>query len=84
MKNVFKVAGVAAALAVVGTSVYMMNNKQARTQVGKKMVKAMDGAEAMIAKKMNQFGNFIQTIFFDKFFKLFIVYLFWVTYESVY
>ena len=29
MKNVFKVAGVAAALAVVGTSVYMMNNKQA-------------------------------------------------------
>ena len=53
MKNVFKVAGAAAALAVVGTSVYMMNNKQARTQVGKKMVKAMDGAEAMIAKKMN-------------------------------
>ena len=53
MKNVFKVAGMAAALAVVGTSVYMMNNKQARTQVGKKMVKAMDGAEAMIAKKMN-------------------------------
>ena len=53
MKNVFNVAGVAAALAVVGTSVYMRNNKQARPQVGKKMVKAMDGAEAMIAKKMN-------------------------------
>ena len=54
MKNVFKVAGVAAALALVGGSMYVMNNQKARTQIGKKMVKAMDGAEAMIAKKMNQ------------------------------
>lgn len=53
MKSFFKVAGMAAALALVGGSVYMLNNKQARSQVGKKMVKAMDGAEAMISKKMN-------------------------------
>ena len=53
MKNVFKVAGVAAALALVGGSVYVMNNQKARTKKKKKMVKAMDGAEAMIAKKMN-------------------------------
>lgn len=53
MKNMMKVAGVAAALALVGTSVYVMSNKQARKTTGKKMLKAMDGAENMIAKKMN-------------------------------
>lgn len=53
MKNMFKVAGAITALALVGGGVYLMNNKNARTNVGKKMVKAMDGAENMIAKKMN-------------------------------
>lgn len=53
MKNAFKIAGVAAALALAGTSVYLMNNKEARKQTGKKMLKAMDNAEGMIAKKMN-------------------------------
>ena len=53
MKNMFKVAGAITALALVGSGVYLMNNKNARTNVGKKMVKAMDGAENMIAKKMN-------------------------------
>lgn len=53
MKNMFKVAGAITALALVGGGVYLMNNKNARTNVGKKMVKAMDGAENMITKKMN-------------------------------
>ena len=53
MKNMFKVMGVVTALALVGGGVYLMNNKNARTTVGKKVTKAMDNAENMIAKKMN-------------------------------
>lgn len=53
MKNMFKVMGVATALALVGGGVYLMNNKSARSTVGKKMTKAMDSAENMISKKMN-------------------------------
>ena len=53
MKNVFKVVGIGAAAALVGGAVYMMSNKDARKQTGKKMLKALDGAEAMIAKKIN-------------------------------
>lgn len=53
MKNMFKITAVATTLALVGGGLYLMNNKNARTTVGKKMTKAMDNAENMIAKKMN-------------------------------
>lgn len=53
MKNMFKVVGAISALALLGGGVYLMNNNNARANVGKKMVKAMDSAENMIAKKMN-------------------------------
>mgnify|MGYP003225999715 CR=1 FL=1 len=51
MKNFLKVAGALSVVGLVGGSVYMMmNNKQT---AGKKVLKAMDNAESMIAKKMN-------------------------------
>lgn len=53
MKNMVKVTAVATALALVAGGAYLMNNKNARTTVGKKVAKAMDNAENMIAKKMN-------------------------------
>ncbi len=53
MKNMVKIAGAAAALALVGGGIYLMNNQNAKNQVGKKMVEAMDSAEEMIAKKIN-------------------------------
>ena len=48
-----KVAGALAAVALASASVYVLSNKDVRKQTGKKMLKAMDGAENMIAKKMN-------------------------------
>lgn len=48
-----KVAAGIGAIALVSASVYALSNKDMRKQTGKKMLKAMDGAENMIAKKMN-------------------------------
>ncbi len=53
MKSVLKIVGTAAALAVVGGSVYLMQNQNAKKQIGKKVLKTMDSAEAMVAKKTN-------------------------------
>ena len=53
MKNVLKVAGAAAALALVGGSVYLMQYVNAKKQMGKKVLKTRDSAEAMVAKKTN-------------------------------
>lgn len=39
--------------AVVGGGAYLMNNQKARQKTGKAMLKAMNNAEDMIAKKMN-------------------------------
>ena len=54
LKNFLKVAGALSVVGLVGGSVYMMmNNKNMRQTAGKKVLKAMDNAEGMIAKKMN-------------------------------
>lgn len=53
MKNFLKVAGALSIVGLVGGSVYMMNNKNMKQTAGKKVLKAMDNAESMIAKKMN-------------------------------
>lgn len=53
LKSVLKIVGTAAALAVVGGSVYLMQNQNAKKQIGKKVLKTMDSAEAMVAKKTN-------------------------------
>ena len=53
LKNMMKLAGVAAAMGLVGGSIYVMQNKDVKRQVGKKTIKAMNSAEDMIAKKMN-------------------------------
>lgn len=52
MKNMLKAAAVGAAMAFVGTSAYMLGNDKLRKKTGKKVIKAMDNAEEMIAKKM--------------------------------
>lgn len=53
MKNMFKYAGVAAGVALVGASIYVMKNDSMKKKAGKKVLKAMDSAENMIAKKIN-------------------------------
>lgn len=54
MKNFLKVAGALSVVGLVGGSVYMMmNNKNMKQTAGKKVLKAMDNAESMNAKKMN-------------------------------
>ena len=52
MKSMFKAAAIAASLAFVGTSAYMLGNDKLRKKTGKKVIKAMDNAEEMIARKM--------------------------------
>lgn len=54
MKNLMKnVALMGITAAAVGGGVYLMNNQKLRQKTGKAMLKAMDNAEDMIAKKMN-------------------------------
>lgn len=53
MKNMLKFAGIAAGMALVGASVYVMQNDTMKKKAGKKVLKAMDSAEDMIAKKIN-------------------------------
>ena len=53
MKQMLKIMAISGAVAAVGGGVYLMQNKNARKKTGKTMLKAMDSAEDMIAKKMN-------------------------------
>ncbi len=53
MKNFLKVAGALSIVGLIGGSVYMMQNQSMKKTAGKKVLKAMDNAENMIAKKMN-------------------------------
>lgn len=53
MKNFLKVAGALSIVGLIGGSVYMMQNQSMKKSAGKKVLKAMDNAENMIAKKMN-------------------------------
>ena len=53
MKQMLKIMAISGAVAAIGGGVYLMQNKNARKKTGKTMLKAMDSAEAMIAKKMN-------------------------------
>lgn len=53
MKNFLKVAGALSVVGLVGGSLYMMQNQNMKKAAGKKVLKAMDNAESMIAKKMN-------------------------------
>ena len=53
MKNFLKVAGALSIVGLIGGSVYMMQNQSMKKSTGKKVLKAMDNAENMIAKKMN-------------------------------
>ncbi len=53
MKNFLKVAGAITALGLIGGSVYMMQNQSARRSTGKKVLKVMNSAEDVVAKKMN-------------------------------
>lgn len=53
MKNTLMAITVIGAATAIGGGVYLMKNKDARIKTGKTMLKAMDNAEAMIAKKMN-------------------------------
>lgn len=53
MKNTMKaIALMGMGAAAVGGGMYLMQNSKARKKAGKAMLKAMDNAEVMIAKKM--------------------------------
>lgn len=53
MKNFLKVAGALSIVGLIGGSLYMMQNQSMKKTAGRKVLKAMDNAESMIAKKMN-------------------------------
>ncbi len=53
MKNMMKYMTVAGISAVTIGGFYFINNQNARKKTGKTMLKAMDSAENLIAKKMN-------------------------------
>lgn len=53
MKNMMKYMTVAGISAATIGGFYLMTNQNARKKTGKTMIKAMDSAENLIAKKMN-------------------------------
>ena len=53
MKNMVKAAALLGTMGLIGASVYLYQDKNARKKTGKKVLNAMDNAEAMIAKKIN-------------------------------
>lgn len=53
MKNMLKAVGLIGAMAAIGGGIYLMQDKKTMKKAGKKIISAMDSAEAMIAKKIN-------------------------------
>lgn len=53
MKNMVKAAALLGTMGLIGASVYLYQDKNARKKTGKKVLNVMDNAEAMIAKKIN-------------------------------
>ena len=53
MKNMVKAAALIGTMGLIGASVYLYQDKNLRKKTGKKVLNAMDNAEAMIAKKIN-------------------------------
>lgn len=53
MKNVFKTMMLVGTMAGVAGGIYLLNDKKACKKAGRKVLKAMDSAECMIAKKIN-------------------------------
>ena len=53
MKNMLKAVGLVGAMAAIGGGIYLMQDKKNMKKAGKKVISAMDSAEAMIAKTIN-------------------------------
>lgn len=53
MKYIFKTTLLLSTFALVGVGAYMLTNEKMRKKTMKKITKAMDNAEAMMNKKMN-------------------------------